>query len=152
MGFVMRCFISCFPLAMDLDLIYKWNSAEFSVDFWELDYFRNFMSNRLGSGFSLFQTGYGIIMPCRFLVWFRDTGTHSRTHGACHVSIYGLRRDNFIGIKAIGFLNPFFYEFNGYRFCICKCLVQYQYYVRLNYHFPFVDNGYTTTTRTWSTS
>ena len=48
-------FINCCFLIRGLGSIYKRNSVEFLVDFRELDYFRNIMSNRLGSGFSFFK-------------------------------------------------------------------------------------------------
>ena len=38
--------------------------------------------------------GCNIIMPYRFLDGFQETGTHSRIHDDCHVSIFGSGRDN----------------------------------------------------------
>ena len=69
-----------------LGLVYKRNSVEFLVDFRELGYFRNLLSNRLGVRIPVFQMGYDILMPCGFLTGFQETGTHSRTCGDCHVS------------------------------------------------------------------
>ena len=34
--------------------------------------------------------------------------THSRTRSGCHISTFGLGRDNFIGIRVVSFLNPLF--------------------------------------------
>ena len=53
--FLVVNFINCCFLARGLSSIYKQNSTEFLVDFQELDYFRNLMSNRLGSGFLFFK-------------------------------------------------------------------------------------------------
>ena len=49
------CFINCYFLAMGLDPIYRQKSVKLSVDFWELDYFRNLMLGRLGLGFLFFK-------------------------------------------------------------------------------------------------
>ena len=102
--FVFGCFINCYFLAGSLGPIYKRNSVEFLIDFWELEYLE-IVPNRLGKG-SRFSNVYDIIMPCEFLVGFRETGTHSRTRHSFYVSTIGSRRDNFIGIRAIDFLNP----------------------------------------------
>ena len=83
---------------------YGQNSDEFSVDFRDLEFFRNHIPIRWVR-IIIFQTGYDIIMPCRSLVGFPETETHSRTHCYCHVSTFGSGRDNFIDIRAVGFLN-----------------------------------------------
>ena len=44
-------------------------------------------------------------MPCRFLIGFRETGTHSRACDNCSMSTLGSGRDNFIGVRAFDFLN-----------------------------------------------
>ena len=88
-------------LIRGLDPVYKWNSIEFSIDFREL---KNLGIMSLGWVF-VFQTGYHIIMLCEFLVGFWETRSHSRTRDGCHVSTFKSRRDNFIGIRAVHFLN-----------------------------------------------
>ena len=92
-------FINCYFLAGGLGLIYRRNFVEFLVDFQELDYFKNLMSNRSGVRILVFQTGCGIIMSCGFLVEFRDSGTHLRTHNSCHASIFGSGHDKKCFIK-----------------------------------------------------
>ena len=51
--------------------------------------------------------GCDIMMPYRFLIGFQKTKTHSRTRNDCHVSTLRSRRDNFIGIRIVNFLNSF---------------------------------------------
>ena len=70
LGFVEVVFMNCIFLGKGFSPVYRWNSVEFSVDFRELDYFRNLLSNRLGVRISIFQTGYDILMPCEFLIGF----------------------------------------------------------------------------------
>ena len=41
----------------------------------------------------MFSNGYDIMMPYGFLTRFRETGSHSRIHGGCHVSTSGSERD-----------------------------------------------------------
>ena len=71
----------------------------------------------------VFQTNYDIMMPSRFLVGFREIGTHSRTYDDCYVSSFRSGFDNFNGIRVIDFLNPFnFYESSGYRLYSYNCI------------------------------
>ena len=77
-------FINCILFDRGLGPVYKRNSVEFLIDFRELGYFINLLSNRLGVGIFIFQIGCDILMPCGFLIGFRETGTHSRTRGGCH--------------------------------------------------------------------
>ena len=69
--------------------------------------FFNYISNR-SSWVPFFSNELYIIMPWGFLIGFWETETHLRTRGCCHVSTFGSRRDNFIGIKVINFLNHLF--------------------------------------------
>ena len=85
-------FYIVFFLAGGLGSKYRWNSVEFSIDFRELGIFLK--SCHVGRvGIPVFQTGYDIIMSCRFLVGFRETRAHSRTHSGCHMSTFGSRPD-----------------------------------------------------------
>ena len=86
MGFVVVIFINCILFGKGFSLVYKQNFVEFSVDFRELGYFRNLLSNRLGVEIFIFQTGCDILLPCGFLTRFRKTGTDSKTRNGCHVS------------------------------------------------------------------
>ena len=54
-------FMNCIFLARGFSPVYKQNSAEFSVDFRELGYFRNLLSYSLGVGILVFQTSYDIL-------------------------------------------------------------------------------------------
>ena len=87
------------------------------VDFRELVYFRNLLSNRLGVGIFDFQTDYDILMPCEFLIGFRKIRTHLKTYDSCQVLTFVSRRDNFISIKVINFFKFYlhFYKSNKYR-------------------------------------
>ena len=69
---------------------YGQNSDEFSVDFRDLEFFRNHIPIRWVR-IIIFQTGYDIIMPCRFLVGFSKTETHSKTRDSCHMSILSVQ-------------------------------------------------------------
>ena len=68
------------------------NFVEFSIDFRELDYFRNICL--IGQvRILIFQMDCDIMMPCGFLVRFREIGTHSRTRDDCHVLTFKLGHD-----------------------------------------------------------
>ena len=61
--------------------------------------------------------GYGIEMPCGFLVGFQEIGTHSRTHSGYYVSIFESGRDILIAFlsdfsKSL-LLEAFVKEFDG---------------------------------------
>ena len=71
-------------MAGGLGLVYKRNFTEF-LKFTNL----KIMFHRLGFGFPVFQTCHDFMMPCKFLVEFRETGSHSRTCGNCHESTFG---------------------------------------------------------------
>ena len=79
-------FINCILLGRGFSIVSKRNSIEFLIDSRELGYFRNLLSNSLGVEILVFQTGCDILMPCRFLIRFREIVAHLRTCDSCHVS------------------------------------------------------------------
>ena len=85
------CYELCF-LTRGLDPVYKWNSIKYLIDFWELESLEILSLDWASS--LLFQAGYDIVMPCRFLVGFREIGSYSKTRDSCHMSTFGLGRDN----------------------------------------------------------
>ena len=62
-------------LVEGLGLVFKRNSAEFSIDFQELEFLE--IMRLIGwVGVLIFQMDCDIMMPCRFLAGFRKTMTH----------------------------------------------------------------------------
>ena len=106
--FVLICIYKLYFLAGGLGPVYRWNSVKFLIDFRELGYFRNLMSDRSGWNFC-FSNELWYHDALRVLGWvpkkwnpFKDTRWFPRVN-------FWVRVWQFYWYKSYWFFKPFFH-------------------------------------------
>ena len=79
-------FINCFSW-IEGSRCFKRNSVEFSTKSLWLNYFPKF-NQLMGGVVNRYSNGLGCLMLCESLNGFRETETHLRAHGGCHMSTF----------------------------------------------------------------